>query len=97
MVSFDEPIENAWVRSHGRCECRRGSHRHQGRCNQALIWQQRGRAGHGWAWEAHHSGSQTVGGWEAVQQCEILCWECYRRTLQTTPRSRADNSEAAAR
>jgi hypothetical protein len=54
MVSVDEPVENAWMRSNARCECRREAH-HQGhRCNHDLVWEHRGRAAHGGAWEAHH-------------------------------------------
>ena len=97
MVSFDEPIENAWVRSHARCECRRASHQHWGRCSQAIVWEQRGQAAHRGAWEAHHTGPRSVGGWEAVKQCEILCWECYHQAVQAPTRQLGDHREAAAR
>jgi hypothetical protein len=43
MVSRDEPVENAWMRSQARCECRRRSHQPGDRCPQDLVWEHRGR------------------------------------------------------
>ena len=97
MVSFDEPIENAWVRSHAMCECRRVSHRHLGRCSQVLVWEHRGQEPRRGAWEAHHNSTRTTAGWEASKQCEILCLECYKQTAKATTPKMSDNREAAAR
>ena len=96
MVSFDEPIENAWVRSHAMCECRRVSHRHLGRCNRVLVWEHRGQEPRQGAWEAHRNNTKITGGWEAAKQVEILCLECYHQTVKATTRAMSDNRQAAA-
>jgi hypothetical protein len=77
MVNFDEPVENAWLRSHGRCECQAASHGHRGRCPHVLAWEQRGRAILSGGWQAHARYPRNVAGWEAAKQCEILCWACF--------------------
>ncbi len=97
MVSFDEPVENAWMRSRARCECRRASHGHRGRCGQVLVWEHRRQATSRGAWEAHHTGPPSAAGWQAVQQCEILCWACYQQSVQAPTRQSEDQREARAR
>lgn len=87
MVSFDEPVENAWMRSHGRCECRRASHGHVGRCDRDLLWEHRGRPAREDAWEAHHNHPAMAAGWEAARQCTILCWACYKETTRAASAS----------
>ncbi len=77
----DETIENAWMRSRAQCECRRKGHGHRTRCTHKLEWEERGQANERGGWEAYRKGSPSVGGWEAVNQSEILCWTCYRQTL----------------
>jgi hypothetical protein len=97
MVSFDEPVENAWTRSHARCECRRGSHHHGDRCTQDLVWERRGRPWHRGAWEAHLKRPAVLAGWEAVQQVEILCWGCYLEVARAgNPAPRIARDPAAA-
>ncbi len=61
----DETVENAWTRARARCECARKGHRHVQGCGAPLVWTLQSKA-------------TTLGGWEAVNQCEILCWACYR-------------------
>jgi hypothetical protein len=78
MESYDEPVENAWLRSHAQCEGR--ERQLQGhRCGCALVWEHRGRANRPGAWEAYRKGPQGLVGWEEVQQIAILCWECYQQ------------------
>jgi hypothetical protein len=84
MISSDETVENAWMRSHAQCECRRASHHHQGRCNQDLVWENRGRKIRWGAWEARPMSYRTTAGWEAVNHCEILCWHCYDQIVGIT-------------
>ena len=76
MISSEETVENAWMRSHAQCECRRTSHDHHGQCTQKLVWENRGLKALGGAWETHPMNRRKTAGWEAVNQCEILCWDC---------------------
>ncbi len=84
MISTDETVENAWMRSHARCECGRPSHRHHGQCDQDLVWENRGRGIRWGAWEAHPITYKTTTGWKAVNNCEILCWQCYKQIAVVT-------------
>lgn len=78
MAFSNEVIEQAWKRSGGKCECQRTTHGHSGRCNKTLSHENQGRES-GWgAWEAHHI--STSGG-DGLSNCEILCWDCHKRTL----------------
>lgn len=81
----DEMVENAWIRSHAQCECRQAHHRREGQCTQILVWERRGKAGRPGAWEVRRNGGKTVMSWEAVNQCAILCWECYTAGCEECP------------
>jgi hypothetical protein len=76
MFNPDQAVEDAWVRVGGRCE---GTHalrdRHLRR-GAVLAWERRG-GPHAGEWQAHSTGDPALGGWEAVNQCRILCWSCY--------------------
>jgi len=67
-------VREAWLRSEACCECEKESHGHPGRCNQFMIWADRGGTGKG-AWEAR------------VQQdprrppCAIFCAACYAKAM----------------
>ncbi len=74
----DEVVENAWMRARSRCECARDGHAHQGRCGKPLVWTHQGKGTTVGGWQARRNGSKRLGGWEAVNQCEILCWACYQ-------------------
>ena len=96
MTNVDEPVENAWLRSGGRCECRCGSHHHADRCAHKLRWESRAQESRRGAWEVRHWAPPSVTVWEATRGCEILCWECYihlrecvRSPQSTTPQFRA--------
>jgi hypothetical protein len=78
MLSYDEPVENAWMRSHARCEGRRGRDGQGHRCARNLVWERRGQATQPGAWEAYRKSRQALAGWEAAKQIDILCWECYQ-------------------
>jgi hypothetical protein len=91
VISFDETIENAWMRAHARCECRRASHGHLGRCGRFLLWADRGLGSRECAWEAYCPRSRKATfGWEAVNQYEILCWECYIQASRLAAIARAE-------
>jgi len=71
-------VREAWLRAEALCECRKEAHGHAGRCNQFLIWAERGETGRG--------------GWEARQlsdprrpACEILCVACYAKATGRVP------------
>jgi len=82
MVSLDEPVENAWMRSQAQCECRRETHGHPGRCRRDLVWEERGQAACPGGWDAHHEGLLAAAGWEATQGCEILCAACHQQAAR---------------
>ena len=84
MTNVDEAVENAWLRSGGRCECRRGRHHHHAdRCSRKLHWESRAEEARRGAWEVHHWAPPSITVWEATQGCEILCWECYTQLQQS--------------
>jgi hypothetical protein len=91
----DEVVENAWMRARARCEGERAS---QGgpaaRCNTPLLWTARGPERREGAWEANRTGEPTRGGWHAVKDCEVLCWDCFR---QARGGGRVPQRTAAAR
>ena len=76
----DDVVENAWMRARAQCECVREAHGgHAGRCTTLLRWTARGTDHKNGAWEAHVIGDPRLGGWEAVNAWEILCWTCYQQ------------------
>ena len=82
MAFSDETVLAAWKRSGGKCECRRVSHNHlYNHCGKELVWNNRGRESGRGAWEAHHRTSIHVSGSDSLSNCEILCWDCHKRTL----------------
>lgn len=79
-MPFSESILwKAWQQAFGRCECRRAEHGHTGRCNKLLSWKNRGRGNWG-KWEAYHRISD---GPDTASNCDILCWDCLTRILQS--------------
>ena len=81
MSFSEETIKAAWKRAGGKCECRRKRHNHPWiRCGKVLVLGNQGRKGRG-AWEAHHVHTQASGGYDSLSNCEILCWECHRKTI----------------
>jgi uncharacterized radical SAM superfamily Fe-S cluster-containing enzyme len=85
MTAVDEAVENAWMRSGARCECRRGCAGHRDRCHRQLVWESRAQEPCLGAWEAHHKTSRAAAVLEATQACEILCWECFRHASSAVP------------
>ena len=77
MAFSDVVVADAWERADGRCECADPDHGHDGRCNEELEWDDRGREGTG-PWEAHHL---SPGGGDSLSNCQILCWPCHEQTL----------------
>ncbi|MGD9497364.1 MAG: HNH endonuclease [Armatimonadota bacterium] len=76
MAFPESVVRQAWDRSGGRCECKRTTHRHTGRCSKTLRWESRGTQGP-YGWEAHHI---TAGAPDTLSNCEILCQLCHKAT-----------------
>jgi len=77
MAFPESVVRQAWQKAGGKCECRRVTHGHSGRCNKQLVWKNRGREGRG-KWEAHH---RVRSRGDTLSNCEILCWDCHSKTL----------------
>ena len=78
MAFPEDVVEQAWKRAGVKCECRRWTHNHSVvRCNQELVFVNRGQERQG-RWEAHRINRK---GDDTLSNCEILCWDCYKRTL----------------
>ncbi len=76
-------IRQAWMRSSGRCECRRSSHRHTPlRCGAPLFWGHRGNRMLLGGWEVLHT---ETGRWGVIADYEILCCECYKAATTMAP------------
>lgn len=69
-------VKQAWDRSQWKCECRRKTHGHSGRCNRPLLWASRGKES-SYGWETHHI---TASGPDTLSNCEILCQDCHKKT-----------------
>ncbi len=67
-------IREAWLRAEALCECAKSRHGHLDRCNQFLVWAERGGTGRG-AWEARHRNDPRK------PPCEILCAACYAKAM----------------
>ena len=70
MGDFSERVKDeAFRRSRGRCECRRVTHPHIGRCP-TTIWRHHNV-------NYHHINSN---GPDTLSNCEALCIKCHKRT-----------------
>jgi len=76
MAFSDSVVDQAWIRSDGRCECTDTGHGHSERCCRELLRDRRGSEPSCW-WEAH---KKVAGGDDTLSNCEILCQECSRQT-----------------
>lgn len=76
MAFSESVVQQAWNRAGGKCECKRTTHGHTGRCNRALSWSSRGKES-GMGWEAHHI---NANGPDTLSNCEILCQDCHKKT-----------------
>lgn len=82
MAFSDLVVIQAFRRSGGRCECTRDEHKYSysGRCTRRLLWDQRGNDNSAYGWEAHHIIAESKGGSDKLDNCEILCIECHKKT-----------------
>lgn len=73
-MAFSEETKTAALRRAGnQCECTRTNcpEKHRGRCQTKLT------AGR---WHAHHKTAESVGGSDALSNCEALCIPCHEGT-----------------
>lgn len=76
IVFSQDVVDAAWRRAQGRCECRSF---HSKRCWAKLTKNNRGHEGYPGAWEAHYI---DPNGAATLDNCEILCWDCYIKTIE---------------
>ena len=79
-VPTEAQVRDAWLRAEACCECIKETHGHPGRCDQFLIWAERGGTGKG-AWEARRLQDPRR------PLCDILCAVCYARVTGQIPKS----------
>jgi len=53
-------VRDAWLRAEVLCECQRAAHGHPGRCNQFLIWAERGETGRCQTASTDSAGTRTT-------------------------------------
>ena len=83
----EEMVRDAWLRAEAQCECRKEAHGRPGRCNQFLIWAERGGTTRG-AWEARHRDDPRL------PACEILCAACDAKATGRMPMGVRSPTEA---
>jgi len=84
-MRLDEVVENAWTRPGARCERERGL---QG--GPVGHWIAPGEAPQKGARDARLTGHPSLGDWESVKGCAIVCWACFQEahgTLRGTKRT----------
>ena len=80
----EEVVKQAFARANSRCKCEREGHAHLSfTCYGQIEWKNRGNLKERSGWEAHCYLSPEEGGKLTVENCEILCAHCYKKTLQT--------------
>ena len=77
-VPTEAQVRDAWLRAEACCECVKEAHGHPGRCDQFLIWAERGGTGKG-AWEARRLQDPRR------PPCIILCAACYAKASGQLP------------
>ena len=77
-MSVDPLLREAWLRAEAQCECTKQAHGHGQRCQQVLIWEERGGTGRG-AWEVRQMHDPRV------HPCQILCVVCYAKLTGRIP------------
>jgi hypothetical protein len=73
----DSLVRRCWNRSVGFCQCTRKDHDHGEICNQSLNKQKQGDKDDATAWEAQSRSGLFL---DTMQDCEIVCWPCYKKT-----------------
>ena len=80
----EEVVKKAFSRANARCQCERENHGHGSfTCFRQITWEHRGNSKERSGWIALYFVSAEEGGKTTVENCEILCWDCYAKTVQT--------------
>jgi len=80
----EEVLKQAFLRANSRCQCEREDHGHGSfTCFKQIIWKNRGNSTERSGWEAHYFVNPEKGGKPTVENCEVLCWDCYTKTVQS--------------
>ena len=80
----EEVVKQAFLRANARCQCERDDHGHGSfTCFKQIIWENRENSPEISGWEAHCFVNPEKGGKLTVENCEILCWDCYTKTVQS--------------
>ena len=80
----EEAAKKAFLRANCRCQCERDKHDHGAfTCFKQIILKHRGNKTERSGWEAHYFLSPEKGGKLSVENCEILCWGCYSKIVQS--------------
>jgi hypothetical protein len=76
-------LKKAFARANTRCQCEKEGHAHSTFTYfKKIEWKNRGVKKERSGWEAHYLVSPEEGGKPTLENCEILCWDCYTKTLQ---------------
>ena len=79
----EEVVKQAFTRANARCQCEREDHGHGSfTCFRQIIWENRGNRTERSGWEARFFVSPEEGGKPTVENCEILCYDCYSKTVE---------------
>jgi hypothetical protein len=80
----EEVVKQAFAKANARCQCEREGYAHSTfACFKQIEWKNGGNGMERSEWEAHYIVSPEEGGKPTVKNCEILCWDCYTKTLQS--------------
>ena len=78
----EEVLKQAFLRANSRCQCEREDHGHGSfTCFKQIIWEHRGNKMERSGWDTICFVSPEKGGKLTVENCEILCWDCYTKTV----------------
>jgi len=83
MSQFPEDVvKQAFSRANMRCQCERGDHGHGNfTCFKQIIWEHRRNKTERSGWEANYFVNPEKSGKLTVENCEVLCWDCYTKTM----------------
>ena len=78
----EEVVKKAFLRANCRCQCERCDHHHGTfTCFKQILWEKRGNKNKRSGWESYYVVSPENGGKLTIENCEILCWSCYSKTI----------------
>ncbi|MBT8171574.1 hypothetical protein KJN74_01710 [Candidatus Bathyarchaeota archaeon] len=79
----EEIVKKAFLRANCRCQCERDTHDHGTfTCFKQIKLEHRGNKNERSGWEANYFIRPEKGGKSTLENCDILCWSCYIKTIQ---------------